>query len=220
MPKKLLAIILIMSILMHANIGSYHNFYSSRKDMKYSSLFALSCLLFINGSALFAAQAAKPICYPCIPFVATPNAIAKSRLFYASIDPRDARVPRVFVQTHEHISTLADWSQDHWLEFGKFEKAMEKALRVTFNTDLVNVACLMNLAGEEGTHTHWHFIPRLPNTILLADEKSGEIHTYEDPCYGKPYDMNGKNYRAATPTMKLATIKAIQKNLDLSNVPQ
>lgn len=122
------------------------------------------------------------------------------------------------MQTHGHIATLRDWTPELWQEFGHFEKSLEIALSKTFKADLINVACLMNLAGEEGTHTHWHFIPRLTKPITISHEETGEQHIFEDPCYGKPYDMNSTNYRSASPAMMMIIIKEIQKNLDISNL--
>jgi len=152
------------------------------------------------------------ICYSCIPFSEKKTAIAKTKYFYASLDPRDQRVPRVFIQTHDHVASLMDWTDDHWLEFDRFQKAMEQALRTAFGATMVNTACLMNLAGKEGTHTHWHFIPRLITPLQFED------HLFDDPCYGKPYDMNGKNYRTASDETISKIIKKIQDNLVMNDI--
>lgn len=160
----------------------------------------------------------QAMCHPCIPFASHDLAIAKSRYFYASLDPRDQRVPRVFVQTHAHIASLADWNDEHWVEFGRFVRALEIGLKKTFGADLVNVACLMNLARKEGTHTHWHFIPRLPKPMTIVDSATGEQHTFEDPCYGKPYDMDNKNYRAPSPNMMQIIIQKLQSNVNMSAI--
>src|SRR5438270_292079 len=60
----------------------------------------------------------QPVCHPCTPFLKKDIAVVKSRHFYASLDPRDQRVPRVFVQTHDHVASLSDWTDEQWQEFG------------------------------------------------------------------------------------------------------
>ncbi len=187
--------------------------------MKHIKIVSILSLVFLCPAISAAAQKPKPMCHPCTPFEEKTIALVKSDLFYASMDPRDSRVPRVFVQPHEHIASLADWREEHWQEFGKFEKMLELGLRKAFGAELVNVACLMNLAGEEGTHTHWHFIARLPEPITIIDPATKEEHELKDPCYGKPYDMNGKNYRPASDIMLKIIIKKIQSNLDLTILP-
>ena len=186
--------------------------------MKVIIIFSLFILNTLSGNNY--AMDHQHICHPCTPFEKKDIAIAKSKHFYASLDPRDLRVPRIFVQTHEHITSLADWTDEQWQEFGWFEKALENALKKTFGADLINVACLMNLAGKEGTHTHWHFIPRLPKQLIITDQKTNNSHVFEDPCYGKPYDMDSKNYRSTSFDMMTIIIKMIQKNLDILNIPE
>ena len=168
----------------------------------------------LSGMASQLGENTKPICYACASFDHNELALVKSCLFKARLDPRDTRVPRFFVETCNHIPSLANWSAEHWQEFGKLEKMMELALRKTFDAELVNVACLMNLAGEEGTHTHWHFIPRLPHPITVTAPETGEAHTLQDPCYGKAYDMNGKNYVTVSSALMKAIIQRVQENLD------
>lgn len=186
-------------------------------NMRIVVIISLACI----SSVVFgmAPQVAKVICYPCVPFKQARTALVKSDLFYASVDPRDARVPRVFVQTHRHIASLSDWEVEHWQEFGKFEKMLELGLKKAFNADLVNVACLMNLAEKEGTHTHWHFIARLSDPFQIFDPETGEKHTFQDPCYGKPYDMNSKNYLSVSDVIMGVIIRKIQESLDLTMLP-
>ncbi len=183
--------------------------------MKIAQLLLLGSLVFQSSHPM---HRPATICHPCTPFAAKDIAIARSKLFYASLDPRDLRVPRIFLQTHQHIASLSEWHEEHWKEFGQFEKVLENSLKKSFKADLVNVACLMNLAGQEGTHTHWHFIPRMPKPMTIIDNTTKEEHIFEDPCYGKPYDMNVKNYRSASPAMMRTIITTIQKNLDITNV--
>lgn len=119
------------------------------------SIWVLFYSLFIVAMEEYPGQ--EKICHSCIPFKKDKRSIVKSALFYASMNQQDARVPRIFVQTHEHIACLADWDQEYWQEFGKFQKMLELGLKKAFNASLINIACLMNAAREEGTHTHWHF---------------------------------------------------------------
>jgi diadenosine tetraphosphate (Ap4A) HIT family hydrolase len=180
----------------------------------YKILFAVLSCVVVQSHAM---QPQK-ICHSCTPFEKKGIAIAKSKLFYASLDPRDNRVPRVFVQTHDHIACLSDWTAEHWQEFGLVEKALETALKTSFECDLVNVG-LMNLA-DGNPHTHWHFIARLRDKITFFDPINSDQHILEDPCYGKAYDMNAKNYRKASPKIMAAIIRAIQENLDVSTLPE
>lgn len=137
------------------------------------------------------------------------------------MDERDMRVPRLFVTTKRHVPSLSEWTQEEWHEFSKLEKILENGLRAAFKdaqVQLVNVACLMNLADAEGTHTHWHFIPRFPTPYTLRHPDTNEFHRFEDPCYGKPYDFNSRNYRSANKNMKLVIINHIIKHLDVHNL--
>ena len=185
---------------------------------RYVSGFMLLCISAI--AAITSSHKSEAFCFPCISFKERSYTIAQSKHFYACMDPRDTRVPRVFLQTHEHIQSLAEWTPEMWYEFGKFERCLENALRNAFDAELVNVACLMNLAGGEGPHTHWHFIPRFPHTITITSQETNETHILQDPCYGKAYDMNGKNYRAGSPAIMDQIVKEIQKHLDISELPE
>lgn len=188
-------------------------------------IFALMCLVTCSWNVYPMAEKvgslARAFCYSCIPFAKRENAIAKSRLFYACLDPRDVRVPRVFLQTHEHLAALSQWQPEHWQEFGQFEKVLEEALRKAFGAELVNVACLMNLAGKaEGTHTHWHFIPRLRNIVTIVDEGTQQVHVLQDPCYGKAYDMHSENYIVASPAVMGHIVRRVQEHLDIAQLPE
>lgn len=165
----------------------------------------------------------KPMCYSCISFENHPQAIAKTKHFKAVLDGRDQKTPgRLFLETQEHISSLTEWTDEMWVEFGKFSRALQLALKKAFNPDepnkLVNVACLMNLAREEGTHTHWHLMPRYRNSITLIDPETNKPMTFTDEFYGKPYDFNPKNYRQLSPAFEKMIIQKILDNLDLSDI--
>lgn len=164
------------------------------------------------------------ICYPCLGFEKTINAIAESKNFYANLDPRDQRTPgRLFLQTKQHITSLTDWNDELWIEFGKLSKTLQQALHQGLDSQeknkLINVTCLMNLAREEGTHTHWHFIPRYRNPITLKDPETEQELLFEDTMYGKPYDFDPINYRTISLPLQIIIIKKIQQQLDLSNLP-
>lgn len=188
--------------------------------MKLSAIIITSII--ITSSMLgAAAQATK--CFPCIPFEQEFARILATKHFKVCMDERDMRVPRLFVTTKRHVPSLCQWTPDEWIEFSKLEKILENGLRSAFqdaNVQLINVACLMNLAGPEGTHTHWHFIPRFSLPYVIRHPETNDSHLFEDPCYGKPYDFNSKNYRSAKNCMKLAIINHIIKHLDVSNLDE
>ena len=169
-------------------------------------------------------EESKPICYPCIGVEKTATAIAESKNFYANLDPRDQKTPgRLFIQTFKHIPDTTDWSPELWQEFGAFSSALKKAvnqgLYPHIEHQLINLACLMNLAREEGTHTHWHLLPRFAGTVEIENSVTGQKEVFKDPTYGKPYCFEQKNYRIVSDSMMLTIMKKIQGKLDLSNVP-
>lgn len=165
----------------------------------------------------------KPVCSDCTPFEEHATAIARTRFFHAFLDFRDQKAPgRLCVVTHEHISMLSEWPEEYWIEFGKFERSLEIALKEAFDPKesrkLVNLECKMNLARDEGTHTHWHMLPRYRNPIVLTDPETGEELVFEDIFFGKPYDFDYKNYRKVSPALMTEIIKKIQEKLDLSGI--
>lgn len=167
----------------------------------------------------------RPTCHPCMPFEHDPNAIARTRHFKAILNPLDQRNPgRMFLTTHEHFASLRDLSNEHWVEFGAFLKTMHNAIikgLYPYQPNLLlNVACLMNLARAEGTHTHWHIIPRPEGILGLIDPMTNQVLEFRDDAHGKPYDFNVENYRRLLPSMNRLIIKNIQDNLDLTNIQE
>ena len=122
-------------------------------------------------------------CPVCMPFGPDPAGIARTRLFKARLDTRDQRTPgRLVISTHERIPALSEWTEDHWSEFGRFERSFERALKDALDPTeprkLINLACYMNFAGAEGRHTHWHVLPCYRNPITLTDSETGEAMSF------------------------------------------
>ena len=164
-----------------------------------------------------------PVCPACTPFESQTTAIARTRFFHAFLDSRDQKTPgRLFIVTHEHIPALREWPEEYWIEFGKFERSLEKALKEAFDPKeprkLINLECKMNLARAEGTHTHWHILPRYQNAITLTDPETGEVLIFQDSFFGKPYDFDSRNYRKVSSALMTAIIKKIQEKLNLSGI--
>jgi diadenosine tetraphosphate (Ap4A) HIT family hydrolase len=164
-----------------------------------------------------------PVCHVCIPFEARATAVARTRFFYAFLDARDQRTPgRMVIVTHQHIPALTAWTDEYWIEFGQFERALERALKEALDPTepqkLINLECKMNLARAEGTHTHWHMLPRYRNAITLTDPDTGEAVIFHDCFFGQPYDFNSKNYHTVSPALMSVIIKKIQEKLDLSGI--
>lgn len=165
-----------------------------------------------------------PLCYPCIGFEKTATAYAKSKNFYINLDPRDQKIPgRSFINTIKHLKDTTYITSEMWSEFGALQKALIKALHKAFDPDeenkLVNIACLMNLAREEGTHVHFHVMPRYRKPVTIIDQETQEKMEFEDTFYGRPYEFNQAHYRKLSTSMMLTIMKMIQKHLDLSDVP-
>ena len=164
-----------------------------------------------------------PVCHACTPFEARATAIARTRFFHAFLDARDQKTPgRTVIATHEHIPALTEWTDTYWIEFGQFERSLERALKEALDPTepqkVINLECKMNLARAEGTHTHWHMLPRYRNSITLTDPETGEALIFQDSFFGNPYDFDSKNYRKVSPALMTAIIKKIQEKLDLSGI--
>lgn len=162
-------------------------------------------------------------CSLCVPFEAKPLGIARTRHFKATLNSQDQRFPgRLIIATHAHIAALRDWTEEQWIEFGRFERALEKALREALDPNepqkLVNASCLMNLAREEGTHTHWHVVPRYRKLITLTDPGTGEAVSFQDDLYGQPYSTDHLLYRQVSRALAKAIIQAIQGKLNLDGI--
>lgn len=163
------------------------------------------------------------ICSECEPFEAKPLAIARSRHFKARLNGQDQRAPgRLIIATHAHIPALSEWTEEHWVEFGRFEGALERALKDALDpgepNKLVNASCLMNLAREEGTHTHWHIVPRYRKPVTLTDPETGEALSFQDDFYGQPYSFDHSLYRRVSPALARSIIQGIQSKLDLDGI--
>ena len=135
----------------------------------------------------------SPVCPVCVPFEDQVDTIARTRFFKAGLDARDQKTPgRLIIATHEHIAALQEWTEERWREFGRFERALERALKEALDPTeprkLINLQCMMNLAGAEGTHTHWHMLPRYREPISLTDPDRGEVLVFTDSFFGRPYD--------------------------------
>lgn len=163
------------------------------------------------------------VCQAFVPFEDQPTAIAFTRFFQAFLDARDQKTPgRLIIITHERIPALREWPEEYWIEFGKFERALEIALKKAFDPaeprKLINLECKMNLASAEGTHTHWHMLPRYRNSIALTDPETEETLIFKDNFFGKPYDFDNRNYRKVSSALMTLIIKRIQENLDLRGI--
>ena len=61
------------------------------------------------------------------------------------------------------------------------ERALKEALDPSEPQKVINLECKMNLARAEGTHTHWHMLPRYRNPITLTDPETGEALIFGSP---------------------------------------
>lgn len=160
-------------------------------------------------------------CIACTPVNDPIIALVKTKYFCAFLHPTDQKVAgRIIIQTHDHIGSLVEWSDEMWIEFGKLQKAIQKALAQSLYVEekalLVNVACLMNLARKEGTHTHFHIVPRHEKPLRLLDKKTGQEFLFVDKEYGKPFQFGN---RLQISESMLETISSlIKEQLDLSEI--
>jgi diadenosine tetraphosphate (Ap4A) HIT family hydrolase len=150
--------------------------------------------------------------------------IARTRHFQAILWFGDQRLPgRTVISTHDHIPALRDWTAEHWLEFGQFESALERAINDALDPDeprkLFNLECKMNRAGEAGTHTHWQMLPRYRHPITLQDPETGETLVFEDSGFGQPYDFSAQLNRRISAALMDEIIEAILERLDLRGIP-
>jgi diadenosine tetraphosphate (Ap4A) HIT family hydrolase len=162
-------------------------------------------------------------CAPCTPFETQRTPIACTRRFQAILWFGDQRLPgRTVISTHDHIPALRDWTAEHWLEFGRFEGALERAIKDALDPDeprkLFNLECKMNRAGDAGTHTHWQMLPRYRSPITLTDPETSEALVFEDSRFGQPYDFDRQNDRQISHALMGAIVRAIHAKLDLSGI--
>lgn len=90
-----------------------------------------------------------------------------------------------FVTNKRHVSALGDLSADEWLEFADINSQLESAIRQSFGAQVINTACLMNLAFQQAApepHVHWHLKPRYSNPVIF------EGNTFIDPAFGHYLD--------------------------------
>jgi diadenosine tetraphosphate (Ap4A) HIT family hydrolase len=93
-----------------------------------------------------------------------------------------------FITLKDHKQSLRELSLEEDIEFVKIRNSLSDALEQTFDPDVLNISCLMNLAFnnpdddpdfEPQTHVHWHVKPRYSQPRQIG----GVIFT--DPEFGK-----------------------------------
>lgn len=86
-------------------------------------------------------------------------------------------------------SSLADLTDEDWMDFKCLVGIIEKTGKHCFNADLVNWFCFMNHAFKKDPphpQTHWQFLLRFKDTITV------EGMNWEDKEFSKVIDFNKK----------------------------
>jgi len=73
---------------------------------------------------------------------------------------------------------LSELKEEEWIELGILEKELERVCKKVFNATMFNFSCLMNNAyrDNEIPHTHFHFMPRYKEPLILFNKKYIDKH--------------------------------------------
>lgn len=114
-----------------------------------------------------------------------------------------------FVTAKRHVPALSELHQDEWLEFARLNTQLERATKLAFGAQVINTACLMNLAFRNQPptppHVHWHLKPRYAEPVEFAGI------TFTDPQFGAYLD--GKHTRLPVDNKVAGEIVAAIKQL-------
>lgn len=115
------------------------------------------------------------------------NQVAKSDWWVIALAPDQGYLGRCYVTLRDHKGSLAELSEDEWLDFGEVARRLEHSVTAAFGASPSNWACMMNNAYQETParpHVHWHFRPRYNKPYALNDI------IFDDPLYGHHYDRD------------------------------
>jgi len=88
--------------------------------------------------------------------------VYRGKHFFVMLNLYPYNPGHVMLVPNRHISYLKDLSDDEWLEEGMLSAKIEKALKITYSPEGMNVG--MNLGKASGAgiaeHIHMHFVPR------------------------------------------------------------
>ena len=87
--------------------------------------------------------------------------------WYWLLRPEQVTLGSSLLITKEYYSKYSDLTREHFLEFEKIIKDVEKTLSKTFNYDKINYLILM----MNDPSLHYHVIPRYENTRVLNDKE-------------------------------------------------
>jgi len=144
-------------------------------------------------------------CEICAHLHDTNNRIAETKDWIVVLALDQGYLGRCYVTLRKHKTSLADLSENEWLDFAQIAKALEKATAKAFGATPFNWACMMNNAYQEADadpHVHWHFRPRYKMPVTLNDTE------FSDPLYGYHYDrdqrrsVDAKTFQAILDTLK------------------
>lgn len=98
-----------------------------------------------------------------------------------------------FITAKRHVGSLGELSAEEWQEFGQINSQLEYAVKCAFGAEVINTACLMNLAFQQDNpepHVHWHNKPRYASPVHY------EGYTFTDPAFGEYLDGRHKRFKA------------------------
>jgi diadenosine tetraphosphate (Ap4A) HIT family hydrolase len=97
-----------------------------------------------------------------------PGALIKEYdYWYWLLRPEQITLGSSILITKECYFNYSDLTREHFLEFGKIVKEIEKTLGNTFNFDKMNYLMLMMVDPS----VHYHVIPRYENIRILNDKE-------------------------------------------------
>ena len=115
------------------------------------------------------------------------NQVALTDYWAVLLAPDQGYLGRCYVTLREHKGSLADLSEDEWVDYAGIVRKLEHSVAEAFGAAPSNWACMMNNAYRQtpaNPHVHWHFRPRYNKSYTLNGV------TFDDPLYGHHYDRD------------------------------
>lgn len=118
------------------------------------------------------------------------NQVMTTKYWTVGVIPDQAYLGRAIISLLTHKGSLGALSHEEWEEFEAIIPKLERAYKLAFGADPLNIGSFMNHGFKEDPphpHVHWHIFPRYKQ----PHELGGIV--FEDDRYGEFFDDDARH---------------------------